>query len=73
MKKKHIPLRQPFASFWKNIKAKIDAGGLIGAVFLDLRKAFDTVNHQILLTKLSFFNFSLNTLQWIESYIVGKY
>ena len=28
----------------ENIKSNPNAGGIIGAVFLDLRKAFDTVN-----------------------------
>ena len=46
-----------------------DKGGVVGAVFLDLRKAFDTVNHNILLSKLSKFNLSANALTWMESYL----
>ncbi len=38
-------------------------------MFLDLKKEFDTVNHKILMSKLSSFNFSLHTLNWIESYL----
>lgn len=56
----------------ENMKSKIDAGGVIGAVFIDLRKAFDTVNHQILMTKLSYFDLSLCTMKWIESYMVQR-
>ena len=35
----------------------IDEGKYTGAVFLDLAKAFDTVNHSILCTKLSYYGF----------------
>lgn len=44
----------------------------MGAVFLDLKRAFDTVDHQILLTKLSKFNFSAQALDWFGSYLADR-
>ncbi len=57
----------------ENIKTLLDKGGVVGAVFLDLKKAFDTVNHRILMSKLSCFNFSSHTLNWIESYLSDRF
>lgn len=56
----------------ENIKSKMDKGGMVGAVFLDLKKAFDTVNHEVLLTKLSKFNFSPNVIKWIKSNLTDR-
>lgn len=55
----------------ENIKQSIDQGNVAGAVFLDLKKAFDTVNHNILISKLAKFNLSKKTLSWFESYLKG--
>ena len=46
-----------------------DDGGIIGALYLDFRKAFDLVDHEILLSKLSLYNFKPQTLQWFKSYL----
>ena len=47
----------------------LDNGLKVGGVFLDIAKAFDTVNHDILLRKLEYYGFRGNTLMWFESYI----
>uniref|UniRef100_A0A8C6TXT2 Reverse transcriptase domain-containing protein n=1 Tax=Neogobius melanostomus TaxID=47308 RepID=A0A8C6TXT2_9GOBI len=57
--------------FMESIKSSLDTGKVVGAVFLDLRKAFDTVNHLVLLSKLKQYNLSINTLSWIKSYLAG--
>ena len=50
----------------------IDKGDIIGALFLDFRKAFDLVDHRILLDKLSLYNFSNSSLNWFESYLHNR-
>lgn len=52
----------------ENTKLKLNKGGVVGAVFLDLKKAFDSVNHKVLISKLSKFNFSPDAINWITSY-----
>lgn len=55
--------------FIESIKQSLDSGNVVGAVFLDLKKAFDTVNHNILLSKLKSFKFSKEAVDWFESYL----
>ncbi len=59
--------------FIENIKTFLDKGGVVGAVFLDLKKPVDIVNHRILMSKLSCVNFSSHTLNWIESYLSDRF
>ena len=42
------------------------------AIFCDLRKAFDTVSHPILLKKMSKLGIRGTTLQWFKSYLSGR-
>ena len=51
----------------------MDQGKLTGAVFIDLQKAFDTVEHSVLLSKLPFYGVTGNELMWIESYLSGRF
>ena len=47
----------------------MDEGRYTGAVFVDLQKAFDTVDHQVLLNKLYSIGLDEMSLQWFESYL----
>ena len=38
-----------------------------GMILIDLQKAFDTMNHQILLKKMKYLGFSKNTITWFKS------
>jgi len=47
----------------------IDSGNVNAVVFLDLKKAFDTVDHDILLSKLNVYGFRGAANNWFKSYL----
>ena len=55
----HFPIKK----FWKILTTMYT-----GMILIDL-KAFDTINHKILLDKLLPIGFSKNTISWCESYL----
>lgn len=47
----------------------MDSGKIIGIVLVDFRKAFDLVDHQILLSKLKLYGIDNKTLSWFNTYL----
>ena len=54
------------------ITSSLDSGDLVIGVFLDLKKAFDTVDHHILIKKLFSYGIRGNTLKWFQSYLTDR-
>ncbi|CAB4043383.1 RNA-directed DNA polymerase from mobile element jockey-like, partial [Paramuricea clavata] len=66
----------------EDLQAKVDItdkwysnmdNGLINAIlFIDLKKAFDTIDHEILLNKLSRYGFKCKTIELFRDYLTGR-
>ena len=51
----------------------MDKGLFTGVVMIDLRKAFDLVDHKLLLKKHQVCGFNTNSLKWFRSYLNRRY
>ena len=54
------------------INHEMDIGNTPEAIFIDLSKAFDTLNFDILIHKLQFYGLSGNSLALMKSYVTGR-
>ena len=54
---------------WKKV---LDKGGYICAIFKDLSKAFDTLNHNLLIVKLGAYGFEIDALRYMKSNLTDR-
>ena len=55
-----------------DLSQSIDDGNITAGVFVDLAKAFHTVNHTIVLNKLQHYGIRGVALKWFESYLLSR-
>ena len=53
-------------------RCSLERNEIVGAAFIDLTKAFDSISHALLLEKLSQYGFRDNSLRWFQSYLSGR-
>ena len=56
---------------WK--KSLDGKGGFAGAILMDLSKAFDTINHELLIAKLEAYGFGDSALETMHSYLSDRW
>ena len=52
--------------------SELDQGHSPLAIFLDLSKAFDTLNHDILLSKLQYYGIKNSAFNWLKTYLENR-
>ena len=55
-----------------NLLFNMDKDNTSGLVFLDFKKAFDLVNHKVLLDKIGLYGGTVETVKWFESYLSDR-
>ena len=55
---------------WKHA---LDKGKKVDTIFMDLSKALDTLNHNLLLVKLNAYGFSFNAIKFIQNYLLERF
>ena len=66
------PTNHALTSLTEIIRKALDEDKFTCGVFIDLQKAFDTVDHGILLSKLNHYGVRGVSYQWFKSYLTGR-
>ena len=49
------------------------ADGLFTAICsFDIKKCFDTIDHEIILKKMEYYGFQTHTIEWFKSYLLNR-
>jgi len=70
-RKKHST-NHAILSIVEDIHENLACNNFVCGVFIDLEKAFDTVNHEILLQKLNFYGIRGTSNLWFKSYLENR-
>jgi hypothetical protein len=71
--RKHYSMDQVIFLFINSVLNAMNEHQVAAGMFCDLHKAYDSVNHQILLKKLQFYGISVKMQTLIRSYLTDRY
>ena len=70
--RKRYSTNHALLSIVEQIRTSLDSKKFACGVFVDLQKAFDTVDHKILLAKLSHYGIDSSANKWLSSYLTNR-
>ena len=53
-------------------KVRLNNGSKVGVIIIDLSKAFDSLNHELLLAKLKTYGLDSNSVSFLKSYLTNR-
>ena len=56
----------------ENVRQALDKGYIGCGIFVDLQKAFDTLDHEVLLSKLDYYGIRVKSNNWFKSYLSNR-
>ena len=70
--RKGFSAQHALISLIENWRKTLDKKGYAGAILMDLSKAFDCINHNLLIAKLEAYGFDINALKMMKSYLSDR-
>ena len=71
--RKGYSVQHALIALLETLRISLDNKGFGGAILMDLSKAFDTLNHDLLIAKLYAYGFSETALRLIRSYLTNRW
>ena len=70
--RKGYSIQQCLLALLEKWKRAVDSGQMFGALLTDLSKAFDCLDHDLLIAKLNAYEFSLPALKLVHDYLLNR-
>ena len=71
--RKGFSVEHTLLSMLEKWRKSLDKGGYGGGILMDLSKAFDTLNHDLLIAKLHAYGFDKDSLKLVKSYLTDRW
>ena len=70
--RKHYSTNAYLSYLTDKVRNGFEKGSLTGMILIDLQKAFDTIDHKILIEIMSSLGFAESTIRWYKSYLTNR-